>query len=385
MHRWLITLALAVYLASLIGAACAPLPPRSGAHADAPPVKPASQPDASGAQGIDVPTNRTARHIPEPVVGFAIDLHHTNKLDLYLAAIDRMVDLGCNSIEVLTPAFQDNGASTDIGIDIQPGRSPSRQQLVEVLTYAKRRGLTTKLMPVVLLANPRGNEWRGKIQPERWDPWWRSYRKNLDYFLGVANETGVDIFSVGSELLSTEKQSDYWEPLIDHVRSRFTGRVTYSTNWDHYQVPTFWRKLDYIGINGYWNLTTLASDGKPTDTQLIERWTQIRTQVLAFGEATNRPVLLTEIGYPSVPWAIKDPWNYVTSGATPDVNAQRRGYQAFLGAWNDLLTDMPQPDRLAGVFFFKWDPYYSGGPDDTGYGIVGKPTHVMLQQWFKQR
>ncbi|MCE9591334.1 MAG: hypothetical protein K8S99_12510 [Planctomycetes bacterium] len=374
MHRWLITLALSVYLISIIGAACAPVPPREA------PITRQTQ----RAEG-DAQTQRSPHALPTPIIGFAINLHHTDRVDIFLRAIDRLVALGCNSIEVLTPAFQENGASSEIRIDVRPGRSPSRQQLVAVLDYAHEKGLTVKLMPTVLLANPRGNEWRGKIQPERWEPWWRSYREVMDYFIGVAIETHVDVFSVGSELLSTEKQSDQWEPLIDHVRSRFNGKLSYSTNWDHYQTPTFWRKLDLIGINGYWNLTTLGADGQADDEQLAARWTQIRDQVLGFSRAMGRPVLLTEIGYPSLSWGLKDPWNYVGSGATPDAEPQRRGYRAFLAAWDDLLRLSPQPEQLAGVFFFKWDPYYNGGPDDTGYGVLGKPALPVLEQWMKSR
>src|SRR5436190_1620972 len=70
---------------------------------------------------------------PAPVIGFAINLHHTDHVDLYFKAIDQMAADGFNTIEVLTPAFQRDGAAEDIKVEVGPGQSPSREQIVTVL------------------------------------------------------------------------------------------------------------------------------------------------------------------------------------------------------------------------------------------------------------
>jgi hypothetical protein len=294
--------------------------------------------------------------------------------------------MGFNTVEVLTPTFQTDGAAEQIKVIVGPGRSPRREDLVRVLKHAHERGLTTVLMPLVLFESPRGNEWRGKIQPERWDNWWAGYRRNMDYFLDIANEAEVSVFSVGSELLSTEKQADRWDPFIKHVRKRFKGRLSYSTNWDHFQVPAFWKQLDMIGISCYWDMTKLAKSDPPETEALAQRWSQIRKDVLDFAATQQKPVFLTEIGYPSLPWGLKDPWNYVnTKDATSTPEVQERGYKAFLAAWDDLLLHKPEPGRFAGVCFYEWDVYQSGGPTDTGYGIRGKPTHDLLRNWLQTK
>lgn len=328
-----------------------------------------------------LPRNAPPKH--QPLCGFAISLHHTDHLHLYLQAIDEMATMGFNCVEVATPAFQTNGQSNQIRVETGPGRGPQRWQLLKLLHHAKRRNLTTALMPQVLFTDPRGNEWRGKIHPDQWDPWWHSYRRVIDYFLDVANETSVDIFSVGSELLSTERQSHRWAWLIGHARKRFGGRLTYSTNWDHYHVPTLWRDLDMIGISGYWDLSSSAGSGPQTLGQLTNRWREIRQKLLGFAAAHNRPILFTEIGYPSLPWAIKDPWNYINDAQThADPNAQAMGYASFLAAWDDLLTSQPQIQLFSGVFFYAWDPYRQGSDQDTGYGVRGKPTLNLLKRWL---
>ena len=357
--------ALVLYGLSIFGAVTAPGPGRSDAQ---PVLSTESKPTRLSSQAL---------------CGFAINLHHTDQLHLYLRAIDTIVSLGFNSVEITTPAFQDNGGSEEIRIETGVGRGPHRWQLLTLLHYARSRGLTTVLMPQILFTSPRGNEWRGKIHPERWHHWWRSYRKTIDYFLDIADEAGVDVFCIGSELMSTERQTDRWSSLIAHARRRFKGRLAYSTNWDHYHVPTIWRDLDMIGISGYWDMTANVKHQQPTPEELAQRWQQIRQKVLAFAKEQGRPILFTEIGYPSLPWALQDPWNYVHDGnATPDLAAQAKGYAAFLSAWDDLLNQRFDPNQMTGVFFYAWDPYPRRDKHDTGYGVRGKPALELLKQWM---
>jgi hypothetical protein len=322
-----------------------------------------------------------------PIRGFALNYHHTRDVGIYYKAIDHIADMGFNAVEIVTPMYQTNGATTDIGIRIGPGQSPDPKDLASVLRHAKSRGLTTTLMPIVLLAQPRGNEWRGKIRPDDWKAWWAAYEAAMDGYIRIAVQTRVDVLSVGSELLTTERQREPWARFISQVRARFKGKLSYSTNWDHYHVPVFWSELDMIGINGYWNLVKdVPADRQPTDDDLIKRWTQIQTQLLDFGKSKNKPILLTEIGYPSLPWGLKDPWNYVNSKkVSVDQQQQARGYKAFLAVWNDLLLTSPDTARIAGVYFYKWDPYFKGDYNDSGYGVLGKPAYELLKTWLQSR
>lgn len=360
-----ISIALLTYLLALAGAAIAP-------HAVA---QPAASPPAVSEEA----------HPPAPIVGFSINLHHTEKIHLYHESIDQLVELGIDSLQIVTPAFTADGAAQTITIEHGPGRGPTRDQLVGLLSYAKQRGLRTALMPVVLFTKPRGNEWRGKISPEDWNAWWKSYQGMMDYFTAVAVETDVDTLAVGSELLSTEAQTDRWRTLIAHVRKSYKGQLLYSTNWDHYHVPAFWSDLNYIGISGYWDLTRKAANDPPTDEDLVKRLNDIQQSIYAFARAQGKKVIITEVGYPTLSWALKNPWNYIAGNdAKADPQVQARGYRAFLGSFGKALSpDSTQP--LSGVYFYAWDPYHSGGSRDTGYGIRGKPAAVALRQWLEQR
>ena len=325
-----------------------------------------------------------------PHVGFALELHHTDHFHLYMEAVDRMAAGGADSLLVVTPAWQEHGASNEITIEARLRRGPTREQLVRLLNHAHKRELKTALMPIVLMTEPRGNEWRGRIHPPDWSAWWQSYRTMIGWFANVAAQTEVDLFYVGSELLSTESQTRRWSALIEHVERIYPGSIGYTTNWDHYSRTTLWPMVDVVGINGYWDITTGTSAAAPDPAILSHNWGRIRNDLLRFARQVDRPVVLTEVGYPSLPWALQEPWNYVTdvqTEATPQIQAM--GYAAFLSGFGVALQQPPSLDdgrpALAGVFFYRWDVYHHGGPTDTGYGIRGKPAEDLLHQWMQDR
>lgn len=360
--RAVILLALGIYLFSIWGALAAPT-------ADSPEAQP--------------PGALQPLTIHKPIVGFTINLHHTRQLPLYFESIDQIAKLGGGGLQILTPAFQKHGASPKPLLETGLGRGPTRDQIVQLLKHAKKRGLRTALMPIVLYTDPRGNEWRGKTSPPDWDVWWQGYHQVVDHFADIAAECDTDLFSVGSELLTTERQNARWEKLIAHVRTRYKGKLYYSTNWDHFHVPAFWKKLDIIGVSGYWDLTTKSDGQTPTPEQLAARWDEIQASVIAFCVSQQMPFLITEVGYHSLPWTLAEPWNYVnTKDARPDSAPQALGYQSFLDAWSELLAP---PTEMAGVFFYAWDPYYNGDEEDIGYGVRGKPAMDILKRWFDRR
>ncbi|MBL4702256.1 MAG: hypothetical protein JKX85_13460, partial [Phycisphaeraceae bacterium] len=232
--RYWLYFALGLYLLSLTGAMLT------------------SQPTAPTSDLLNTNNTKTTQSLKQKqVVGFSLNVHYTDQMPKYFRAIDNVADLGCNSLQILTPAFQTHGASTQISIPNKPGRSPQSDQLLKLLRYAQKRHLKTLLMPTILFTQPRGNEWRGKISPQDWDTWWQQYTTTMIHFAKLAQQARVDVFCVGSELLTTERQTTRWTQLIAKIRNVYHGQLIYSTNWDHYHVPTFWNQLDYIGISGY--------------------------------------------------------------------------------------------------------------------------------------
>ena len=386
--RALIVLALLVYGASLVavGVGGCLKSGKDGLRATSESNPHIVKPDSETSDSSTQPQLATPAHSvddDEAWVGFNFNVYHPDDLAAYREGIDQVAGLGFGSVQFVVPMFQRDGGSIEVWTAGGPGFGPTREQLVELIRYAKGKGMRVSLMPQVNFMKPRGNEWRGKIQPPSWRVWWASYQAAMDQYVDIANETDVDQLVVGCELISTQGADhlERWRSLIEHIRGRYSGSLTYSTTWDSYHRVLFWDRLDRIGVSGYWDMTEGAADpGRPTDAELAARWSQIQRELRAFSELVGKPVLVTELGYPSLAWALEKPWNYVQSGGVKrDVEAQRRGYEAAVGAWRPVLD--AEEDWLAGVMLYKWDIFGWGGERDTGYGVRGKPAYGVVEGW----
>ena len=227
------------------------------------------------------------------------------------------------------------------------------------------------LFPILWIEKRAIGDWRGTLKPSDPVAWWDSYRRFIAHYAKLAARERVDIFSVGSELGSMEGHTLRWRELIADVRKKFSGKLIYSANWDHYQHVTFWEAVDYIGMTAYYRLTTSL---EPTLPGLVSAWQKVRRQLLEWYEGQKKPLVFTELGYPSVDGAAASPWDY-TSGRAIDHEEQRLCFEAFFRVWRD------EP-RLAGVFFWNW-----WGPSDgqnTWYTLKGKPALAVVRKWMSR-
>ena len=339
------------------------------------------------AQSPPKPTRGRApvRVEPPEIRGMALPLHSRDPAHDYGAALKELPALGVNTVCVLVHFYQPNGNS--YGPARHPLKTPSDRVVLRVLRAARKLKLDVALLPIVLLEKPGNDDWRGNLRPPdargrvrthkdygkpNWARWFRSYRREIVHFARLAQEGGASLFSVGSELSSTETQAREWKQVIRAVRDVFAGELTYSANWDHYQRVPFWKDLDYIGLSAYYELTRSKT---PTQKELNRAWVKVRDRILAWRKKrklTRRPLLFTELGYPSLDGCAKQPWDYTLK--TPiDLREQRQCYQAFAHAWRG------RPE-LVGVFAYEW--WGKGGPKDRGYTPRGKPALEVLRRFY---
>ncbi len=308
-----------------------------------------------------------------PHRGLAIQVHSGYQpLATFEPLLKEVAALGANTVLLSAPGFMEHARSQSIYIDAR--KVPAPDDFQELIRRANRLGLRVFLMPIVLLRNPRGNEWRGQIEPPDWEDWWAQYSEFVLYFADIAREGGAAGLLVGSELISTERMTDRWTRLIAAVRPRFYGgRLGYSANWDHFRPIEFWDKLDFIGLTSYF---TLADRRNPTVEEIVARWEPIRRDVLAWQRRIGKPILFTEVGWCSQEGAATAPWNYYQNQvATPAGHEeQRRLYEAFVQVWGAT-------PELLGVIWWEWTPG-PGGPDDYGYSPRNKPAEQVLRRWF---
>jgi hypothetical protein len=286
--------------------------------------------------------------------------------------VDEIAQTGANTIMLSVAALQENCASSSIFLDQR--KVPPTERVEGLIRRAHEQGMKVVFMPIVLLENPGTGEWRGKNEPRDPTHWWEQYTAFILTYAKLAQRCGVDVFMVGSELISLEYDTQRWKDLIRQVRGEFSGRLTYSANWDHYEKIEFWRDLDIVSMTSYYDL---VGDKKPSLEALVDSWTKVKDEILAWQSKVGMPLMFSELAYPSQLGCAKEPWNYYAS-TTPDPDTQAMCFEAFFKVWRD------EP-AVAGVLVWEWRNYENTAyqPDkDTGYRIDGKPAMKYVQEFF---
>jgi len=304
-----------------------------------------------------------------PYRGIAMQVQRIDNVADYTKSVDQIAALGADTVLFTVDSKQENGNSSHIFLDMRS--SPTPDKLGELIRYAKGKKLRVVLMPLVLLENPRGTEWRGTIHPELWEDWWESYREMLHHYATVAEANHVDVMAVGSELVSTENTTSQWSLTIRQMRRDFHGQLTYSANWDHYAAVPFWDQLDLVAINSYY---TLGENSSVTVPQIVSKWHDIQKGLFAFEKKVGRPFFFMEVGWCSQANAAKVPWDYTQTTVPVDLELQKKLYEGFFESWWGVK-------EFGGFMIWAWDPN-GGGPNDRGYTPHGKPAEEVLRQWL---
>jgi hypothetical protein len=285
----------------------------------------------------------------------------------YKRAIDEIAGLGARSISFFVTNYQEDIRSNTIYLNL---RASEPLQLQEMIDHAHRRGLSVFLFPTLHLQHLGPNEWRGVLAPTNPDQWWDNYFRIIRYYLHIATNHDVEMFSIGSELCANEQDYDRWMKIIRYCRENYGGLLTYSANWDHFHNISFVRHLDFFGMNAYFGLT---NKNDPKYPELIEAWKPAKERIQEAYREYSKPILFTEIGYPSVDGTAAKPWNYFSTEPI-DLEEQALCYQAFIDTWD------PPPPYLHGVYFYNW--WGSGGIGDKDYTPRDKPAEDVLRRWY---
>ncbi|MFZ9888006.1 MAG: glycoside hydrolase family 113, partial [Myxococcota bacterium] len=165
---------------------------------------------------------------------------------------------------------------------------------------------------------------------------------------------------------------EHWRRLIEGVRRGSSSRLYYSANWDHFEPIRFWDALDEVGVTAYFELT--RSDDAPSSEQLRAAWRDPARALKALRERTGRPLIVTELGYPSIRSAARYPWDE-TRKAPLDLPLQAQLYDAACKA-------LSAEKAIDGLYFWNWFGF--GGTDDGTYTPRGKPAAASMRRCLAQ-
>jgi hypothetical protein len=305
--------------------------------------------------------------------GVALGLFATDPEWDYGSMLREIRALGATDVEIGVPWSQ---AGLEVPtIARRDGLSPSNATIQRTLRQAHALGLRVLLFPIVRVEVREPSEWRGRIRfedPALADAWWASYAAFIGDMARLAHDEGVERLSIGSELLALEQERPRWEALIGEVRRNYDGRLLYSANWDHFDGVAFWDLVDEAGVTGYFELTRKRA---PSAEELNRGWRRAKDALRAFAHRAGKPLILTEVGYPSLDGANMRPWDE-TRKADVDVDEQRQCYEVFADATRGASF-------IRGVYFWNW--FGIGGPNDTGYSPRGKPAAAVIERYFSSR
>lgn len=192
--------------------------------------------------------------------------------------------------------------------------------------------------------------------------WFQQYRLFLEHYAMLATRIHADLFCVGVEL---EKLSNYpgeWQNLIAGVRELYPGPLVYAANFgDEVERIEFWDALDYIGIDEYYSLP----DSLSTD--------DLQAKVEAVQKRFQKPVIFTEVGFPSMEAANRDPWDGRPRKLSLELQA--RCYEQIFRAFYDKPW-------FKGMYWWKVGTNGYGGSTDGSHTPWGKPAMDVLREWY---
>jgi hypothetical protein len=308
--------------------------------------------------------------------GYTANVFRTKAVLDSLAALKRA---HVNTLAIQLGWYQHDPTSTEITPN--PQKTPTDASLVQLIRRAHQAGMYVFLNPFVNALT--GSAWQATFQPTSWHRWFQSYDRFLQHYAAIAEREHVELFSIGDESDSADTDPALypeWHRAIALVRRIYHGPITYGADWPNYQRVTFWRDLDYVGIDPYFALAP-AGQVRPSLVSLKARWNALADEMDAWRHTSgldDRPFFIVELGYYSGRGVAAEP-AFWRPEAPPDLKAQADCYAAT------LATVYRRP-WLKGLVWFWWanpsNPHWRGGPGDNGYTVRGKPAYRVLAQAF---
>jgi hypothetical protein len=222
--------------------------------------------------------------------------------------------------------------------------------------------------------------------------WFPTYIDSVLYWAEIAEENGVDIIAIGTELTNLEGYNSYWRSLIQQVRQIFSGGVTYNTNfwYTHQQFQaklsaSWFGDLDYIAVSLYWPLATGA---EPSVNEVIDNWHSyvgasdmsgedlVEDHLKVLSNSFGKDIIVIS-GLSSAVGACETPWDWEWSEVS--LTEQANWYEAIYRVFSDK-------DWIAG---YMWDGLWftdaDKNPNNTEFSVQNKPAEEITAIWYSNQ
>jgi hypothetical protein len=290
------------------------------------------------------------------------------------AAVDTFLDrVGpeINSISLVWPLYTEGHHSSTVFLGED---SLTPESLAAFGDLIKAAGLGLILHPIIdeesiLLYGP--GYWRGTIEPNDVDGWFREYTALMVEYAIVAEAVGVEAFIIAVELDSMEKYNRKWRELIRAVRGVYSGQISYASNLViSERFP--WDATDFISVNVFYALDL------PADASVAEMAASMEDHHQALiikATELGMDLVFAEVGTTAQLGSFQRSWIW-DHEVEVDHAAQARYYEAICQVWRAELT---------GLYWWATTLY---GPDvessiDGGFDPLGKQAEVAMRDCFR--
>ncbi|PHR49921.1 MAG: hypothetical protein COA32_01960 [Fluviicola sp.] len=249
--------------------------------------------------------------------------------------------------------------------------------VIETIQLAKNQGIKVMLKPHVWIS---GEGWPGKFNcssEAEWKQWEDSYSAYILRFATIADSMDVPVFCIGTEYrIAVRERPKFWSALIDSVRSVYKNKVTYAANWDNYERVSFWKQLDFIGIDAYFPIT---SSKHPSVDELEKGFEKLSMRLETFSDSCDQQIVFTEYGFRSLDYATSGYYKYQINELSTNPQLQANAYTTFFN------TLWKEPWMLGG-FFWKYQfrsEKELGGLENNKYTPQFKPAERIITENYR--
>ena len=286
-------------------------------------------------------------------------------------SLEELRGLGANAVALVPYGFSSPDRKTEIRHAGDSIRTESDESVRVATADARRLGFRVMLKPQIWLSS---QDWPNEIDfdsDEDWHAWFESYESWILSYALLAEELQVDLFCVGTELTHPAlEQPERFRQVISNVRRIYHGPLTYAANWyEEFEKVSFWDAVDLVGLDNYFPLVDNAG---ASEDELRAAARSVADRVEAVARRAGKPVIFTEVGFPSVRAAGTDDHE----GSDPDLERQALLYRII------FETYWPR-SWFYGLYWWKWfsDPT-NAGPGGDAWTPRGKPAEGVVAEWF---
>lgn len=245
----------------------------------------------------------------------------------------------------------------------------SDEELVDMIRYAKSKGMTVGVKPTV---NCRNGSWRAYVSffeedvvcEPKWGNWFASYTDFQTHYARIAQREECDLFIAGCEMVMSEHREKEWRQVIAAVREVYDGIVTYNT--DKYQEHNvkWWDCLDMISSSGYY------PSGK---------WEEELDRIESVVKKYDKPFLFAETGCMSRRGSAGVPNDWSLQGEL-DLREQADWYE-------EMFSACEKRSWIRGLGLWEWPAHIMSEKKavrDSGYYFMNKPAQEVIRHHYEK-